>query len=323
MNKVLIIQTAFIGDVILATPLIETLKANYPNCIIDFLVKKGNEELLFSNPLLSKVHVFDKSKKLASLFQNIRKIRKEKYDVVINLQRFASSGIIAGLSAGKKIVGFTKNPISFLFNEQFEHKIGNGQHEVDRNLSLIQSICNVLIRRPKLYPSVEDFVKVNQFVKSPFICLAPASVWKTKQAPIEKWIEVIRSHASEFMIYLVGAPSDYDLCEEIIQKSKHHSLVNLCGQLKLMETASLFSKAHRVFVNDSGPLHIASAMNSPVTAFFCSTTPEFGFGPLSDKSEVVEVKNLECRPCGLHGHKICPKGHFNCGNLLDVKKNNL
>ncbi len=90
--------------------------------------------------------------------------------------------------------------------------------------------------------------------------------------------------------------------------------------MKLMETAALFSKAHRVFVNDSGPLHIASAMNSPVTAFFCSTTPEFGFGPLSDKSEVVEVKNLECRPCGLHGHKICPKGHFNCGNLLDVKK---
>jgi heptosyltransferase-2 len=320
MNKVLIIQTAFIGDVILATPLIETLKANYPNCIIDFLVKKGNEELLFSNPLLSKVHVFDKSKKLASLFQNIRKIRKEKYDLVINLQRFASSGIIAGLSAGKKIVGFTKNPMSFLYHEQFEHRIGNGQHEVDRNLSLIQSVCESLIRRPKLYPSADDFAKVEKFVESPFICLAPASVWKTKQAPIQKWIEVIRSQAGEFKIYLVGAPSDFILCEEIIQKSERPGIVNLCGDLKLMQTAALFSKANRVFVNDSGPLHIASAMNTPVTAFFCSTTPEFGFGPLSDKSEVVEVKNLDCRPCGLHGHKICPKGHFDCGNKLDVGK---
>lgn len=320
MNKVLVIQTAFIGDVILATPLVETIKANYPNCNIDFLVKKGNEELVNSHPLLSKVYVFDKAKKLKSLFQNILKIRKEKYDLVINLQRFASSGLIAGFSGSKKIVGFKKNPFSFLFNERFEHNIGNGQHEVDRNLTLIQSVCKSLIRRPKLYPTKKDFEKVEQYLESPFICLAPASVWKTKQAPKEKWLDIIIAQSDKFKIYLVGAPSDYGLCEEIIQKSKCPNLVNLCGQLKLMETAALFSKAHHVFVNDSGPLHIASAMNSPVTAFFCSTTPEFGFGPLSDKSEVVEVKNLDCRPCGLHGHKICPKGHFNCGNMLDVKK---
>ncbi len=323
MNKVLIIQTAFIGDVILATPLIETIKLNYPHCRIDFLMKKGNEELLNSNPFLSEIYVFEKSKKLISLFQKIRKIRKEKYDLVINLQRFASSGIIAGLSAGKKIVGFTKNPMSFLFTEQFEHTIGNGQHEVDRNLSLIQSVCNSLIRRPKLYPTKEHFAKIEQFAESKFICLAPASVWKTKQAPLDKWIELIQLQASESRIYLVGASSDFGLCEEIIQKSRHPNLVNLCGQLKLMETAALFSKAHRVFVNDSGPLHIASAMNTPVTAFFCSTTPEFGFGPLSDNSKVLEVNNLDCRPCGLHGHKICPKGHFHCGNLLDIDKVNL
>lgn len=323
MNKVLVIQTAFIGDVILATPLVETIKANYPNCKIDFLVKKGNEELVKSNPLLSKVYVFDKSKKLNSLFQTILKIRKEKYDLVINLQRFSSSGLIAAFSGSKKIVGFKKNPFSFLFNERFDHQIGNGQHEVDRNLSLIQSICNSLIRRPKLYPTNEDYDKVEKYLESPFICLAPASVWKTKQAPIEKWIEIINTLSYEFKIYLVGAPSDFNLCEEIIHKSKSPNLVNLCGQLKLIETAALFAKAHRVFVNDSGPLHIASAMNTPVTAFFCSTIPEFGFGPLSDKSEVVEVKKLDCRPCGLHGHKICPKGHFDCGNLLDVKKSNL
>ncbi len=87
-----------------------------------------------------------------------------------------------------------------------------------------------------------------------------------------------------------------------------------------METAALFSKAQHVFVNDSGPLHIASAMNTPVTALFCSTSPKFGFGPLSDKNEVIEVMNLACRPCGLHGKITCPKGHFDCGNKLDVSK---
>ena len=320
MNKVLIIQTAFIGDVILATPLIETIKVNYPNCQIDFLIKKGNEELVNNHPLISNVFLFDKTQKSHSLLDNIRKIRREKYDFVFNLQRFVSSGLIAGFSAGKKIIGFKKNPMSFLFDKRFEHQISNGQHEVDRNLSLIQAQCKLLIRRPKLYPNKADFEKVDELAETPFICIAPASVWKTKQAPIEKWIEIIRHAAFQYRIYLVGASSDYALCEEIIQKSQCIELDNLCGKLKLMETAALFSKAQHVFVNDSGPLHIASAMNTPVTALFCSTSPKFGFGPLSDKNEVIEVMNLACRPCGLHGKITCPKGHFDCGNKLDVSK---
>ena len=320
MNKVLIIQTAFIGDVILATPLIETIKVNYPNCQIDFLIKKGNEELVNNHPLITNVFLFDKTEKSHSLLDNIRKIRREKYDFVFNLQRFVSSGLIAGFSAGKKIIGFKKNPMSFLFDKRFEHQISNGQHEVDRNLSVIQAQCKLLIRRPKLYPNKADFEKVDELAETPFICIAPASVWKTKQAPIEKWIEIIRHAASEYRIYLVGASSDYALCEEIIQKSQCIELDNLCGKLKLMETAALFSKAQHVFVNDSGPLHIASAMNTPVTALFCSTSPKFGFGPLSDKNEVIEVMNLACRPCGLHGKITCPKGHFDCGNKLDVSK---
>ena len=320
MNKVLIIQTAFIGDVILATPLIETIKVNYPNCQIDFLIKKGNEELVNNHPLISNVFLFDKTQKSHSLLDNIRKIRREKYDFVFNLQRFVSSGLIAVFSAGKKIIGFKKNPMSFLFDKRFEHQISNGQHEVDRNLSVIQAQCKLLIRRPKLYPNKADFEKVDELAETPFICIAPASVWKTKQAPIEKWIEIIRHAASEYRIYLVGASSDYALCEEIIQKSQCIELDNLCGKLKLMETAALFSKAQHVFVNDSGPLHIASAMNTPVTALFCSTSPKFGFGPLSDKNEVIEVMNLACRPCGLHGKITCPKGHFDCGNKLDVSK---
>lgn len=318
MKKVLIIQTAFLGDVILATPIIESIYTNYPNCRIDFMLKKGNEELVKNHPLLTKVYVLDKQKKVTSILENIRSIRKEKYDFIINLQRYASSGLIAGFSGGKHIIGFKKNPLSFLFHEQFEHLVGKGEHEVDRNLSLINTICDRMIRRPKLYPSSEDLSIVSQFENIPFICLAPASVWKTKQAPLKKWIELIKQIKSEISIFLVGAASDFELCEEIKQKCGREDVVNLCGKLKLMETAALFSRAKHVYVNDSGPLHIASAMNTPVSAFFCSTIPEFGFGPLSDQSEIIEVKNLACRPCGLHGHKSCPKGHFDCGNLLDL-----
>ena len=118
---------------------------------------------------------------------------------------------------------------------------------------------------------------------------------------------------------MVGAPTDFDLCASIIKMTDALSIENLCGKLSLVETAALFSKAKRVFVNDSGPLHIASAMNTPVTALFCSTVPGFGFGPLSEDSEVIEVKNLACRPCGLHGKLQCPEGHFKCGKDLIIR----
>ena len=93
----------------------------------------------------------------------------------------------------------------------------------------------------------------------------------------------------------------------------------MAGKLNLLESAYLISKATMTYVNDSAPLHLASAMNSPVTAFFCSTIPDFGFGPLSDQNCVIQIdKDLECRPCGLHGKKTCPKSHFDCGMKIDV-----
>jgi heptosyltransferase-2 len=318
MKKALIIQTAYIGDVILATPLIETLHLNFPECKIDFMLKKGNEVLLTGHPKLQKIYVFDKSKKRTSLLSNIREIRKNKYDLVINLHRYASSGIIAGFSGAKQIVGFKKNPISWMYTHRFAHDTENGQHEVDRNLSLLKFLCSDVVRRPKLYPIKEHYEKTNLYLKSSFICLAPSSVWKTKAAPIEKWLDIINLYKEKATIYLVGASTDFELCDSIIKKTDASSIVNLCGELSLMETAALFTQAKRVFVNDSGPLHIASAMNTPVTALFCSTVPSFGFGPLSEDSEVIEVKNLACRPCGLHGKTQCPEGHFKCGRELII-----
>src|SRR5690606_33376812 len=126
---------------------------------------------------------------------------------------------------------------------------------------------------------------------------------------------LIQKQDSSKTIYLLGAPSDAQLCDEIIAKSECSNCVNLAGKLSLLQSAALMSKAERNFVNDSGPLHIASAMNAPVMAFFCSTVPDFGFGPLSDDSVIKEVKELDCKPCGLHGFMECPKGHFKCGEI--------
>jgi heptosyltransferase-2 len=317
VKRILIVQTAFLGDVILATPVISELKRLFPNAEIDILVKKGNESLLKNNPNLRYCITFDKTKgKRKSIVQLIRQFRSQQYDLAINLHRFGSSGIITGLSGAKMRFGFKKNPFSFLYTKSFPHTIGDGTHEVERNLSIIKEFGAITSKRPELFPTKEQQQKVKSFQVGSYFCLAPASVWFTKQLPKEKWAELIQKIEEQSKIYLIGGKEDEALCEEIIQLSKSSNCINLCGKLNLLESAALMAKAKRNFVNDSGPLHIASAMNAPVTAFFCSTVPSFGFGPLSEDSKVCEVNGLACRPCGLHGHKACPKADFKCGNEI-------
>lgn len=316
----LIIQTAFIGDVILATALIEKLHQYHPQAQIDFLVRKGNEGLLTHHPYLREVVVFDKKNKYINLIKLISKIRKEKYDVVVNVQRFATTGIITILSNARQTIGFDKNPLSFLFSTKVRHEVG-GKHEIERNQKLIEDFTDAVPSKPKLYPSAADSGKIKPYQVGAYFCMAPTSVWFTKQWPAEKWIELIQSIEGKVQgIYLLGAPSDHHVCESIRLASAAKNVVNLAGKLSFLESAALLSKAKMNFVNDSAPMHLASATNAPVTAIYCSTVPSFGFGPLSDTSFVIETKEkLDCRPCGLHGYKDCPKGHFKCAYSIDVK----
>lgn len=321
-QKILIVQTAFIGDVILATGLIEKLGQYFQHAQIDFLVRKGNESLLKNNPHLNKVLIWNKKEgKYKSLLKIGQQIRKDKYDYIINLQRFGATGLLTGLSGAKHKLGFDKNPFSFLFSQKFPHEIGNGSHETERNHSLIQALTDPQAAKPKLYPSDQDFKKVSSYQDQPYICIAPTSVWFTKQFEEEQWIKLINEIGSKTKIFLLGGPPDEKACESIKARSYNKNTVNLAGKLSFLESAALMKGAQMNYVNDSAPMHIASSMNAPVTAIFCSTVPSFGFGPLSDRSFVVETsKQLDCRPCGLHGHKACPKGHFNCSKTIEINQ---
>ena len=319
LDRILVIQTAFLGDVILASPVWENLHASYPHAQIDVVVKKGNESLLQAHPFLHQVFIFDKSHKVKNLWNLGKTLRSHQYDLVINLQRFASSGILTVLARGKETRGFEKNPLSFLFTKKFKHDMKPNWHEVDRNLSLISDLVTAPIRRPQLYPSKEDLNSIQIYQEVPYYCLAPTSVWFTKQAPQEIWMKLIdKLGAANAQIYLLGAPSDRAYLDEIVKNTRTPQVINLAGQLSLLQSAALMAGAKHNYVNDSGPLHLASATNAPVSAFFCSTVPEFGFGPLSENASIIEVKDLDCRHCGLHGHKACPKGHFKCGKDLKI-----
>jgi lipopolysaccharide heptosyltransferase II len=319
LDRILIIQTAFLGDVILATPIWENIHAAYPHAQIDVVVKKGNESLLTGHPFLHQVFIFDKRNKVKNLWNLGKTLRSQQYDFVINLQRFASSGILTLLTRGKESRGFQKNPLSLFFSKRYPHEMKPDWHEVDRNLCLISDLVTAPIRRPQLFPSKDDLNSVQIYQQVPYYCLAPTSVWFTKQAPLEIWLDLIEKLSqTKEQILLLGAPSDRAYLDEIVKNTRSAQVINLAGRLSLLQSAALMAGAKHNYVNDSGPLHLASATNAPVSAFFCSTVPEFGFGPLSDHSDVIEVKNLDCRPCGLHGHKACPKGHFKCGKDLKI-----
>jgi heptosyltransferase-2 len=268
------------------------------------------------------------------------------------VQRFFSTGLLTAFSKAKEKIGFDKNPLSFFFDTKVKHVIGtkeNPVHEVERNLSLIKHFTSDKPSTVKLYPSQEDYDNIKAIVKrqtsnmknetlrnekelSPvnyqfstlnYICIAPSSVWFTKQYPKEKWIEFLQQIPNEIKTFLIGAASDKILCDEIKNALPERSIIiNLCGELSLLESAALMQNANMNYVNDSAPMHIASAMNAPVTAVFCSTVAWFGYTPLSYKSFVVEKKEpLYCRPCTTHGRRECPEKHFKCA--LDIKKEQL
>ena len=321
MKKILVIQTAFIGDVVLATALIENLHQQWPEVKMDILVRKGNESLFESHPFLNQVLVWDKkNNKYHHWVGLLFKIRSNKYDVVINAQRFAATGAWTALSGAKIKIGFNKNPFSFLFTNSVVHQFSEkGQHEIDRNHQLLSSLFVSKVAMPKLYPTASDELAVINYQQTPYLCIAPASVWFTKQFSIEKWVDLINELPFKGPIYLIGGPGDKLLCDQILQKINRKSVVNLAGRLSFLASAALQKKAVLNYVNDSAPMHFASAVNAPVVAVYCSTLPDFGFGPLSDHSFIVQTNEaLTCRPCGIHGKKQCPLKHFDCAKTIKM-----
>lgn len=317
MQRILVIQTAFIGDVILATAVLEKLYQYYPEAQLDVLLRKGNEGLLKDHPFVHKLLIWKKKEgKYRELWKLLGVIRARQYDLVVNLQRFFSTGFLTAFSGAKHKVGFNKNPLAFTFTHTKPHRFGTEAapiHEVDRILGLVSPWTDEQRVLPRLYPPLR-LEKMKP--EPPYICLAPTSVWFTKQWPLEKWNVLVDRLPGDHTIYLLGGPSDWEVCQQLQTTSKHPRVKNLAGQLSLLESAALIRDAAMNYVNDSAPLHLATATNAPVRAIFCSTVPRFGFYPLSQGGSVVETQEaLSCRPCGLHGKSACPEGHFRCADI--------
>ncbi len=266
------------------------------------------------HPFLHEVWEWNKADdKNRELLRILRQIRKSRFDLVINLQRFLSTGILTAFSGAVETRGFKKNPMSSLFTRRYRHSLGENLHETERNFRLIEDICTESLP-PRIYPSAGEMERMKP--SGPTLVMAPASVWATKQWPAKYWSILIGLASDSFEIKLIGGKEDKKLCERIAAESGRNPEI-LAGKLSFLESASLLKQSSLTISNDSAPVHLASAVNAPILELFCSTVPAFGFTPLSSRSFVMETsQSLSCRPCGLHGKKECPLGHFQCGNTL-------
>lgn len=302
------------GDVVLMTAMLESIAARQPEAQIRVVVRAESTHILANNPYIQQVYGIDKHHKWPSLWAAIRQLRAWGPQVVFNCHRFFSSGLLSVTLGAAQVLGFHKNPLSLLFTHRLPHRYAPGLHELHRNHSLLQSIWPGLPgHMPRLYPHERDFEAIAPYCGAPFHVLAPGSVWFTKQYPLNGWKGLVDSLDTNVLV--VGGQESVEM-GRLLATYAPHKVKTVCGELSLLQSAALISRAIALYANDSAPTHIGTAMGTPTHTIYCSTVPEFGFGPLAQGSRVHQVGTfLACRPCGLHGHHKCPQGHFNCSKF--------
>lgn len=319
--KILIVQTAFIGDLILTTPLIRAAKQIAPQTHISVLAIPQSSEILSGNPDIDELLLYDKRGKDKGIFGFLRllkALRKEQFDIALIPHRSFRSATLAYLSRISKRVGFDKSAGNLLLTEKaiYRHNV----HEVERNLDLLRSFgLDIVDKHPRIFLDEKSRMFAEEFLaeegvnrSDTLVALAPGSIWPTKRWISEGYAEISRSLILEdgVVVVLIGGPDDVRLCREIIEKAGER-ILSVAGKARLMESAAIIERCHLLVSNDSAPAHIASALGIPTVAIFGPTIPAFGFAPYGFEDLVVQ-KSLYCRPCGIHGGSKCPEDHFRC-----------
>ncbi|MBC8278583.1 MAG: lipopolysaccharide heptosyltransferase II [FCB group bacterium] len=319
--KILILQTAFIGDVILAVPLIEGVFRKYPGAEISFLTIPYSAPVLMNHPQLTETLVFDKrgGNSLRNTLEMVKTLKRRKFDLAIVPHRSLRSAVMVWAAGIPRRNGFGRSAGNFLFSNKVEYR--KDWHEVKRNLSLIgmeeESIA------PRIYPGEKEMDKTEEFLRSAgvsggFTAMAPGSIWETKKWPEEYYRELCASMKERGMapVVLTGGPKETGVCRKVAEGLEGYVHI-AAGRLNPLESAALISKAAVMIANDSAAGHIAAAVSTPVVSIFGPTVPGFGFAPYGEKNAVIGHPDLYCRPCRIHGSRKCPEKHFRC--MLEVK----
>ena len=309
-------QTSYIGDVVLTTPLITRLAQDGE---VDVITTPIGASLLKSHPSVTRLIAYDKRASDSGLSGFLATARAARgTDVAYLCQGSTRSGALAFATGAKVRAGFETSAGRWTYTRRVEYR--DDWHHARRLLSLAdmslaagadEQFSDLI--RPRLYPTPDDMLAVDQLlrhIERPLVALAPGSAWKTKRWPSFGALAALL--ASEYDIAIIGSLDDAGPAGEIRLRVPREQIVDGIGKLSLLGSAELIRRCVALVSNDSSPQHLASAMGTPTVTVFGPTVPDFGFGPLAPGSQIVGNRSLACRPCDRHGPQSCPLGHWRC-----------
>ncbi len=335
-QKILVIQTAFLGDLLLSIPLLKNTKRLYPHAEIHLLCRKGFGDFFKKLGLVNVATEIDKADRI-SVVESIKTIQKHEYELVLCPHQSVRSALIAKSLKSKSRIGFTKWWNRFIFDQRVKRR--TDLPDALRQLSLLSPLdvkINTFFITPNLeslylranveipewtsmaiHLEVEPNLRNKWGLKENVVFFAPGSVWNTKRWIKEKYVELgIKLQSEGAQIVVVGSPEEKPYAQEIADKIPNAK--NIAGEPSLFELVQIFKLGKALVTNDNGAMHLGSVAGIPTVAIFGPTTLELGYRPWNNQANVVEDKNLACRPCGAHGHDVCPIGTHICMKNVSV-----
>jgi len=316
-RKILVFQTAFLGDVLLAIPLLKAIKYKWPNCFLGIVCRRGAGEILLHGGVVDEIIEVEKSDS-KSLKRAFRQTKDFHPNIIFSPhQSFRTALWIWRLKSQLKI-GFKKswNRFAFLGRKIRE----NSDHDVLRQLKLMECVgLNLNDIPPEIKTLTLDIQGSPSEIslKKPYAVLSPGSQWNTKRWTPEGFTEIGKKlEKTGRQVVIVGTTSEKEIANQI--SSQLNSAVNLCGQTSVFELAQVLRDADILFCNDSGAMHVASVVETPLVSVFGPTVPGQGYSPWNKKARIAEV-TLSCRPCGSHGHVKCPIGTHDCMKQISAE----
>jgi heptosyltransferase-2 len=331
-EKILVIRFSSIGDIVLASPLIRVLRKRFPSMQIDFVVRKEYSDLVRYNPHLNNVYEFDAAGGLKELQRLKAMVLSERYDLVVDIHNSLRSRYLRSFIGTKNIVSINKRIFARTMLVRFKMNcyrdmvsVADRYIEPVRQYGIENDNGDLELFLPENVQShITDTIVIAKHRQSTVVIgFCPSAKHNTKRWPQERFVELGTQLVknNDVRIYIFGSTSDSATCGFIANainvSTGEGSAIDFSGQFSLLETAAAMQSANVIVTNDTGLMHIATAMKKRVVAIFGSTVREFGFFPVGQKNIVVERKGLSCRPCSHIGRKNCPKGHFRC--MLEIQ----
>lgn len=321
--RILIVQTAFLGDVVLTLPLLAAIRQWAPQAWVEVLTIPANAPVLQGQPGINAVLTYDKrgrQRGLCGLVRMGRTIRSRAYDMVISPHRSLRSALLVAASGSGRRLGFRQWWTRWAYTATVP-KPAHG-HEVVRNHELVKLVdANLPVPGPfslqveagKRRGAAEALSRAGVGADDVLVGLVPGSQWGTKRWPAEQFAALIDQLTAwpGTHCVLFGAPQERDIAEAVVAACRA-PVIDLIGKTSLRELPAFMERCDVVVSNDTGPMHIAAALGRPIVTLYGPTTPALGFAPYGVLWEEASVASLSCRPCHAHGPERCPLSHWRC-----------